>query len=66
MGTTTSWGFSFFAFFPPLFAFTASIYFTGLVIYYFSKGDQSLDVAYRTPDVLQIPGRKKVNFIRHF
>lgn len=43
-----------------LFAFTASMYFTGLVIYSFSKRDQSLDMTYKTRDVLQIPGRQKV------
>lgn len=56
----------FFVFFLLLFAFTASMYFTGLVIYNFSKGHQSLHVTYKTPDVLQIPGREKVNFINHF
>lgn len=34
----------FFGFFFPLFAFTASMDFTGLVIYNFSRGDQSLGV----------------------
>lgn len=59
-------GFFFLWFFSLLFAFTASMYFTRSVIYNFSKGHQSLDVTYKTPDVLQIPGREKVNSLRHF
>lgn len=60
---TTNWGF---LLFYLLFAFTASMKFTGSVIHNFSKGDQSLYVTHKTADVLQIPSRVKVNLIRYF
>lgn len=53
-----------FVFVPPLCLYCLNIFYR-LVISNFSKGDQSLDVTYKTLHVPQIPGREKVNFIRY-